>query len=107
MPRHEHANEDEVIYVLEGEAEAEFWAAGESVRAAAGSIAFLRKGIPHQFRNAGEKPLRTLIFIVPGGFSRFFEEIDAKSKEGALTPEEVGVGALVLHFCQWCVTHCA
>jgi quercetin dioxygenase-like cupin family protein len=85
-PPHQHANEDEVIYIVEGEAE--LMAGGKTVRAKVGSLALLPKGVPHQVRNGGEGTLRTMTFIVPGGFVNFFVDVDAKAKKGAVTPQD-------------------
>lgn len=60
---HLHPNREEIIYVLEGEAEQ--WVGEEMKRLTAGSMAMIPAGIPHATRNSGEVPLKFLAILSP------------------------------------------
>jgi mannose-6-phosphate isomerase-like protein (cupin superfamily) len=85
-PPHVHAHEDEVFYVLEGNVE--FLVGDRTVPGKPGSTGVLPRGVPHTFRNVGPSPSKVLVVISPGGFTRFFEEIDGKARSGPLSKEE-------------------
>ena len=72
-PRHVHANEDEIVYVLDGSYEVSL--GDERRTVSAGGCAILPRGIPHGFRNAGETPGRFVCVITPGGLEGYFLEI--------------------------------
>ena len=72
-PRHVHANEDEIVYVLDGTYEMSL--GDERRTVSAGGCAILPRGIPHGFRNAGEMPGRFVCVITPGGLEEYFLEI--------------------------------
>jgi mannose-6-phosphate isomerase-like protein (cupin superfamily) len=84
-PPHIHQNEDEGFYVIEGDVE--FLLGDRWVRAGAGASLFGPRGVPHTFRNVGSKPSRVLATIAPGGFERFFEDVDRMAQSGPPTPE--------------------
>jgi len=86
-PPHIHDREDEVFYVLAGEVE--FMVGGKTIAGKPGSLGFIPRGTAHTFKNVGAAPCKVLVFISPGGFVGFFEEIDARSKAGNLPKEEV------------------
>ena len=66
-PPHIHRNEDETLYVLEGEVE--FHTDGGPRRAGPGSFFAAPRGTAHGFRNPGQTPLRVLNVHAPeGGF---------------------------------------
>ncbi|GJG89440.1 hypothetical protein tb265_46210 [Gemmatimonadetes bacterium T265] len=73
-PPHVHHREAEVFVVLDGEVE--FWQhdgdGGTWTRVAPGGAAFLPRGVPHTYRNAGTGPSRQLVITAPGGFDEFF-----------------------------------
>jgi quercetin dioxygenase-like cupin family protein len=72
-PRHVHANEDEIVYVLEGTYDVSL---GDEQRTiSAGGCAILPRGIPHGFRNVGQTPARFLCVVTPGGFEEYLLEI--------------------------------
>ena len=69
-PRHVHAREDEIVYVLDGTYE---FSLGEEHRTlSAGGCAVLPRGVPHGFRNVGPAPGRFLCFVAPGGLEEYF-----------------------------------
>ena len=73
-PRHLHANEDELLYVLEGELTVYI---GEEVRrAAAGSCLFFSRGTEHGYAVESETA-RLLIVLTPAGLEEFLEETGA------------------------------
>ena len=71
-PLHRHRSEDEVFYVLDGEAR--FFCGDTEVDAGPGDTVLLPRGIPHTFLVGASAPLRTLQITVPGGFERFARE---------------------------------
>jgi quercetin dioxygenase-like cupin family protein len=64
-PYHLHQAEDEAFYVLEGELTV--IRDGEKIVAGPGSYIFLPRGVPHGFRNTGDRDSRVLIHVIPGG----------------------------------------
>ena len=73
IPRHMHATEDEVGYVLDGEVEIEF--AGRAHPAAAGASFLLPHGVPHAIRRMSETPPRVLQISAPGGWENLVEDL--------------------------------
>jgi mannose-6-phosphate isomerase-like protein (cupin superfamily) len=69
-PYHIHHNEDEVFYILEGEAE--FVLDGRLIRANKGMLLLLPRNIPHGFRIVGEQPVRLLNMLYPSNFEQLF-----------------------------------
>ena len=76
-PPHQHLNEDETFFVIEGEYE--FLVDGNWVKASAGDSCYRRRGTVHTFRNCGTTSGRILIFVQPGGFQNYLEEISPLS----------------------------
>ncbi|MBM3773815.1 MAG: cupin domain-containing protein [Acidobacteria bacterium] len=74
-PLHVHHREAEIFYVLEGDFE--FEVAGRGFQASAGDFFYVRRDIPHTFRNAGAGTGRLLITVEPAGLENFFAEIAA------------------------------
>ena len=70
-PLHEHAREDETLYVIEGLVR--FKLADRIEPGGPGSFAFVPRGTPHTFQNVGDGPLRMLIHFSPSGMEGFFE----------------------------------
>ena len=81
-PYHLHHRDDETFYILEGEAT--FISGSQKIKATAGSIIFLPRGIPHGFR--ADTPGRMLIVTTPGGFDRFVAEAGEPAKTLTLPP---------------------
>jgi quercetin dioxygenase-like cupin family protein len=70
-PWHLHHNEDESLYVIEGEL---LFIVGEEqqrISAGPGTYVFGPRGIPHGFRNDGPVPVRLLLQGTPAGFEQF------------------------------------
>src|SRR5262245_45549823 len=72
-PRHVHANEDEIVYVLDGTYEVSL--ADDRRTISAGGCALLPRGIPHGFRNIGETSGRFVCVVTPGGFEEYLLEV--------------------------------
>ena len=72
-PLHQHANEDEYSYVLEGRMGAQL--GDEVVHAEKGDLVFKPRDQWHTFWNAGDEPLSILEIISPGGFEHVFKEM--------------------------------
>jgi quercetin dioxygenase-like cupin family protein len=83
-PLHVHANEDEVLYTLEGTLR---FRLGDEVSAApAGAFAFIPRGVPHTWQNVGEAPARMLVIFTPAGMERFFDRF-AELPDDVSAPE--------------------
>lgn len=87
-PLHMHRREEEAFYVLEGRFR--FWCGEESFEAGQGTAMVLPRGVPHRFENVGEAEGRLLITVSPGGFERFFLEIDGL---GEASPAQIAAVA--------------
>jgi quercetin dioxygenase-like cupin family protein len=87
-PLHTHANEDESLYVLEGEVR--FKLGGDLKVGPVGAFAFVPRGRPHTFQSVGDEPARILIHFTPSGMERFFEGFAALEAPGPAAFERVG-----------------
>jgi quercetin dioxygenase-like cupin family protein len=76
-PRHIHKREDEIFYILSGEAE--FFLDGKTALYSAGDTVFVPRGKEHAFQVIGNRPLRMLTIFTPGGFEAFFSEMAEKN----------------------------
>jgi len=68
-PLHAHANEDETLYLLEGEALVHI--DGEEHELGAGGMAFVPRGVPHAFL-VTSATARLLTLLVPGSAEAFY-----------------------------------
>lgn len=71
-PIHVHAQDDETVYIIEGELTAV--TDGEPRRLTAGESMFLPRGVPHQLENMSGNPVRYILIGTPALFDRFLEE---------------------------------
>ncbi len=71
-PLHVHRIDHEIFIVESGQLEVNI--RGDWKRAPAGSVVFLPKDVPHQFRNVGESTSRHWVVATPSGFEGFFEK---------------------------------
>lgn len=78
---HVHRDEDELVYLLEGEIEVSL---GEgTMRVSRGACALLPRGIPHGYVNVGRGESRLLAVLLPGRLDGFFVGLDrVLSSEG-------------------------
>jgi quercetin dioxygenase-like cupin family protein len=83
-PPHLHADDDETLYVLEGEVE--FLVGGEIVGASAGSSAYVPRGVLHTFKNVGEAPSRVLAVVSPGGWTGSSWRPEKRRRKGPPRP---------------------
>lgn len=61
-----HPKEDQLLYLIEGEVEAEV--GGERRRMVAGQLAVVPANTPHRFINVGSVPARTLNIYTPPAY---------------------------------------
>jgi quercetin dioxygenase-like cupin family protein len=71
---HRHEREDEYSLVLAGRLGARL--GDEESVLEPGSWLIKPRGVPHAIWNAGDEPARMLEIIVPGGFERYFSEVE-------------------------------
>ncbi|RNC80325.1 MAG: cupin domain-containing protein [Phycisphaera sp.] len=67
---HTHSDEDELVYLLEGEIEVTL--GDTTMTATPGTCALLPKDIPHGYVNIGNSPSRLLAVLLPGNLDNFF-----------------------------------
>src|SRR6478672_11914442 len=91
-PLHVHANEEEVLYVLEGEFR--FQLRDEVTAAPAGSLMYVRRGVPHTWQNAGEDDGRLLITFTPAGMERFFDRAEGDRSAFESLGHELGMSVV-------------
>lgn len=84
-PLHVHAVEDEWFYVLEGTFDIVL--GDEVVRAGPGDFAFVPRGTPHRFANAGGGSARILAALTPSGIEDFFRAAGGDHKSEAVFEE--------------------
>ena len=98
-PFHLHRDQDEFIYVLEGELR--FKLDDDPSPAPAGSFVFIPRGVGHTWQNVGSEPARLLVVFSPAlQFHRFFAEFselgpdDDRGEAFRRLGEEVGMEVL-------------
>jgi quercetin dioxygenase-like cupin family protein len=92
-PVHIHANEDEVLIVLDGRMR--FWRGDEVIDAAPGSVVVLPRGVAHSFVVDSERA-RTLNLVTPAGFEAFFRMVgDVPTHDGLPEPGTDDIEKLV------------
>ena len=74
-PLHVHHREHEIFIIESGDLEMNV--GGVWKKAPPGSVVFLPKDVPHQFRNVGATPSRHWVIVTPSGFEGFFERAAA------------------------------
>ncbi|MFO1449252.1 MAG: cupin domain-containing protein [Opitutaceae bacterium] len=88
-PRHSHQNEDELYYILDGEAE--FFVGDDVYSTFAGTLVFVPRGTAHHLK-VESNSLRALLIITPPGFERFF--IEHSTDATSLTRPPVATSSL-------------
>ena len=78
MPVHIHPTQDEFILVQEGELDLKL--DGKWVKARAGDLVRMPRGIPHGYFNKSDKPCRALFWVSPAGkLEDLFKQLDNMS----------------------------
>jgi quercetin dioxygenase-like cupin family protein len=91
-PRHRHRNEDEIVYVLDGELT--YYLGEQEHRARAGSCLFLPRGGEHGFAVETQEA-RLLTLVIPAGLEGYYLELDEAGREDdVVTVEQLVTGAL-------------
>lgn len=86
-PLHEHDDDDEIFFILQGEIT--FWAEGEEkIVGAAGDFVILPKGVPHTFQASPEEGATWLLILSPS--SSFEKVINAVAKPAEYEAPEKG-----------------
>lgn len=83
---HVHVNEDETMYILEGELRA--WLDGQQYDLKVGDFVHMPRGVEHYFKNVSTKPTRMLLSYTPGGFEKWFLDIGKPFAPEAKNPPE-------------------
>jgi quercetin dioxygenase-like cupin family protein len=79
-PLHQHPEQDELVYVLEGELRAVI--AGKEYRVESGGTMFSPRGVPHAFEVVSAAA-RLLMFQTPGSGEAFYRQASEPLAEGA------------------------
>ena len=74
-PPHYHPDSDETFYVLEGEFT--MFVGDRTVRAGAGAVVFVPRGVLHSVANLGTVPARLFFVYAPAGIERYWQELVA------------------------------
>ncbi len=93
-PPHRHAHTTEAYYCVAGEVA--FTLDGRAVTLAAGEAAVVPPGVAHAFANPGDAPARLLVWLTPGGFERYFDDVAALAAASpAWPPADPGAMAAI------------
>ena len=75
VPVHIHPAQDEFILIQEGELDLKL--DGQWVKANAGDLVRMPRGIPHGYFNKSDKPTRALFWVSPAGMlEQLFDKLD-------------------------------
>ena len=74
-PPHYHPDADETFYVLDGEFTMQV--GDRTVKAGAGGVVFVPRGVLHSVANLGTAPARLFFVYAPAGIERYWEELVA------------------------------
>ena len=85
-PLHVHRREDEIFLIVSGDLEMNVL--GEWKKALPGSVVFLPRDVPHQFRNVGSEPSHHWVICTPSGFEGFYEKCGEVFAKGG--PPDMG-----------------
>lgn len=76
---HHHKKYTESFYVVEGEVD--FTVDGKISKLTSGGLAMIPPRSVHAFKNSSNEPAKMLVFMSPGGFEGYFEELFRMIKE--------------------------
>jgi len=85
-PWHLHHNEDEFLYIIDGELLFIVGAERQRISAGPGTYVFGPRNIPHGFRNDGPAPVRLLLEYTPAGFERFVLGVSEPAPASGVAP---------------------
>lgn len=71
-PLHVHHDNDEAMYVIEGEVTVKLGEERHVLKA--GAYAMAPRGLPHTYRNSSDDPARVLFVYTPGNHWRYLQE---------------------------------
>jgi mannose-6-phosphate isomerase-like protein (cupin superfamily) len=80
LPLHVHHQEDEAMYILEGEYEIQ--CGDQIILATPGMFIFLPRNTPNRYQNTGHTPGKFLFITSPGGFEKLISETSALMASG-------------------------
>jgi quercetin dioxygenase-like cupin family protein len=83
-PPHVHAGITEAFYCTEGTLA--LMLDGQAVTLRAGEVAVVPPGVPHAFANPSDTPARMLLWLTPGGFERYFDDLAALAAASPVWP---------------------
>jgi quercetin dioxygenase-like cupin family protein len=87
VPPHQHTNEDQVAYVIEGTIG--FKIGDAELEAPAGSFVYRARGVPHSNWNSTDLPARMLEISSPGSFEAYFRRMGAMTAAGQADAENL------------------
>ena len=82
-PPHTHKNEEEALYVLEGDLRVTI--GNDTVTGGPGTFFLIPRGTVHTQAQAGSSPVRLLIIFSPAAFEKFFEEVAGETDMDKIT----------------------
>jgi quercetin dioxygenase-like cupin family protein len=82
---HTHADNEEVIFVIEGRGTARLDGVDHPIEI--GSAVYIGRNRRHHFLNPNDTPMTFLWLMMPGGLDRFFAEIGRPRSVGEPTPQ--------------------
>lgn len=83
---HMHPDNEEVIFILEGQGEALLDGATKEPLVK-GTCLFIGKGRPHRFQASDDAPMSFMWLMMPGGLETFFARIGRERHPGDAKPE--------------------
>ena len=83
-PPHRHAHTTEAFHCTAGTLALTL--DGRRVTLRAGEVAVVPPGVVHAFANPADEPARMLVFLTPGGFERYFDDLAALAAASPVWP---------------------
>ncbi|MEM6473033.1 MAG: cupin domain-containing protein [Planctomycetota bacterium] len=85
-PLHVHSREDETFFVIEGQIDARV--GDEHHTLGAGDSIFLPRGLKHRLLCLSDEA-KLIMLLHPPGLENFFDDLDQKTAQGPVDPEEM------------------
>jgi quercetin dioxygenase-like cupin family protein len=83
-PAHQHAGFTEAFHCVAGALALVI--DGQPTTLRAGEVAVIPPGVAHAFANPSDQPARVLVFMTPGGFEGYFDELAALAARSEAWP---------------------